>query len=597
MLIKKDRLLTKNDIISFGFGVVTSFGCLAFTPFPKVISLAGGVVMLGLFKEFKKDIFTQSKRNNFLSFFRVLNAQIRDLNLHGVIITFVSLESFTAILDVYFDNYIRFEISNWIYPLNFLLAVPIWLMVHFQRNCSRVKIMQEKADFNFGDNIKILDSINNELTVYSSIHLKDEHKEKLSLVANSHVTNIIQDLYRKNIFVIKTSYGKEDKYRKLEKGTIERLEQILLDKKDKPIYVATQENEAELSHEFTSKINPKRMLREMIDIEHKLGIRKGYLSITHDNGSFKFRVKKDVNRVYILDEIIAKVKKPEKMELPLILGADYSNGSIIFEDLLNIKHLLIAGKTGSGKSCTFKCIIESLMYFNQNISWYMIDFADSALVRYEDFSNVRYVESDSTSVLTGINDILQEYEIRKKMFRLNHVENISEHNSLIPDNKIPYIILAIDEANGFKSEWDKKEFEPLETKMKTILQRGRKYGIFTIHAVQQTNDNDYVKSWKTQFTRLAHLLEDYIDTQNITTNKELQQLIPNLTIGEFYLLSDSATTKIKGCLSNKDHDKLYEILKGVYKNVEEDQTEDQTIIEIDENKENDHTQPKTATEI
>lgn len=587
MLIKRDKTITKNDLILFGAGSLASLGCLAFTQYPIISCVGGGLVVLGLFKSLKHSMFAQAERNNFISFFRVLNAQIRDLNSSGVIITFVVLEAITAIVDHYL------QVSNWFYPMHALTSVPIWLMVHFNKNCKRVKAMQVKANNSFNGELQILDSINDKLTVYSEVHLKDEHKEKLALTCNSHVTNIIQDLYRKNIFVITHSYGKEGKYRKMEKGTIERLEQILLDKKDKPIYIATQENEAELSHEFTSKINPKKMIREMADIEHKLGIKKGYLSITHDNGAYQFRVKKDVDRTYILDDVIARVKKPANMQLPFILGADYSNGSIIFEDLLNVKHLLIAGKTGSGKSCTFKAIIESLMYFNQNISWYMIDFAESALVRYENFNNVKYIESDSSSVLAGINEIIKEYERRKKLFRMNHVENIKEYNNLVPDNKIPFIILAIDEANGFKTEWDKQEFESIEKLVKRILQRGRKYGILDINAVQQTNDNDFVKSWKTQFTRLAHLLEDYIDCQNVTTNKELQQLIPKLGVGEFYLLSDSETKKIKGCLSDKDHDKLYEILKEAYKDVENDIP----VIEIDENKENSQPQPETAIEI
>jgi hypothetical protein len=583
MVLKRDKFLTKNDLISFGCGTITSLIPLVFTDYNKLLSVVGGVVTLGIFKSLKYSLYTQSKREHYISFFRVLNSQLRSLNINGVIVTFICLEGITGILNHYF------EVPKWIYPIHLIIALPIWLGMYFINNCAKVKRMQITADSkdSFNGRIQILDDFNGIMTIYSVIPLKEEHKALLDLVCTSHVLSITQDLYRKNIFYINYSYGKEDRYRKLEKGTIDRLEQILIDKKDKPQYIGTQENEAELIHEFTSRINPKRMIREMVDIEHKLGIKKGYMSIDQDQGVYRFRIKKDVDRTYILDDVISRVKRPDNLELPLILGADYSNGSIIFDDLAKIKHLLIAGKTGSGKSCTFKGIIESLMYFNQNIAWYMLDFADSALVRYEDFNNVKYIESDSISVLTEVNEILEEYNNRKSMFRLNHVESIKDYNNLIPDNKIPYIILAIDEANGFKTEWNKKEFEPLEQKMKTILQRGRKYGIFTIQAVQQTNDNDYVKSWKTQFTRLAHLLEDYIDTQNVTTNKELQQLIPTLGTGEFYLLSETGATKIKGCLSDKEHDKLYSILKGAY----------QDVTKVEEINGTSQNQPRTAIEI
>jgi hypothetical protein len=111
---------------------------------------------------------------------------------------------------------------------------------------------------------------------------------------------------------------------------------------------------------------------------------------------------------------------------------------------------------------------------------------------------------------------------------------------------------------------DTKEFTSMEKSIKTLLQRGRKYGMLIVMAVQQTNDRDFVKSWKTQFTRIAHLLEDSIDCQNITTKKEYQQLIPTLKTGEFYVLSESDNYKLKACLTDNKYNELYKILKEGY---------------------------------
>ena len=224
---------------------------------------------------------------------------------------------------------------------------------------------------------------------------------------------------------------------------------------------------------------------------------------------------------------------------------------------------MIAGKTGSGKSCTFKGIIESLMYYNDNIIWYMLDFADSALTKYQKFYNVKYIESEIPEINKALEELLNEYTKRKKTFRDNEVENIQEYNSKA-NSKLPYIIFAIDEANAFKSEMDNKEFSTMEKSIKTLLQRGRKYGMLIVMAVQQTNDRDFVKSWKTQFTRIAHLLEDNIDCQNITTKKEYQTLIPSLKTGEFYILSESDNYKLKACLTDNKYNELYKTLKEGY---------------------------------
>lgn len=412
--------------------------------------------------------------------------------------------------------------------------------------------MKFKDDYNFGAVFRI-----------NNGSIEDINRNNLATCFNARIIEFELLPKSNNTFYVEFGEVQETKYSKYPKGSLERLIHVLETLNLKPEYLGSQETESELAYNFTTSMNPKRIQRLLIDIEHKFGIRKGYLSFDFDNGQISFYIKKDVDKIYILDEIIGNVKVDKQLELPFVLGVDYSTGTTVISDLVDLKHLLIAGKTGSGKSCTMKCIIESLMYFNQNISWVMLDFAESALVRYEDFTNVKYLESDPSSVLDGINKILNEYDYRKALFRENKIENLQEYNKLKNDSKLPYLILAIDEANGFKTEWETVDLNPVEVKMKTILQRGRKYGIFTIHSVQQSNDKDYVKSWKTQMTRLAHLLEDYVDAGNLTTNKELQQVIPKLNTGEFYLLSESVK-KMKGCLTNKRHDELFGILKGVY---------------------------------
>ena len=450
--------------------------------------------------------------------------------------------------------------------------------------------LREIVNNMFNGGIELLTRTRNEVYTFRIIKNDFEsiNKRILETALNSKILEMELMPKNRNWFYCKCGEITETSYTKLDKGSLDRLFFILELLKMNPKYISSQENEIEIIHTFQTSLNPKRIQRVLVDIEHKLGIKKNSLTMTYDHGVVCFIISKEVDNIYILDDVLPSIKKPKIQSLPFIMGMD-SSGIAQIEDLVELKHLLIAGKTGSGKSCTLKCIIETLMYWNQNIAWYMTDFAESALVRYENFRNVKFIESDFENFNNGIDEILEHQVGRMKKFRKLGVENIQEYNKQT-SKPYPYILFVVDEANGFKEEWDKKDFEIVKDKMKTILKRGRKYGIFTIHAVQQTNDNDYVKSWRTQMTRIGHLLEDLCDANNLTNKKEVAEKIPKLKTGEFYLITSDDCKKLKGCLTNKHFDKLYTVLKEVYTNVNE-------VIETTVSAKNSHETPVSATDF
>jgi FtsK/SpoIIIE family len=459
------------------------------------------------------------------------------------------------------------HLTNWelpllnLIPLSFLsykFDLPLWYafyplsLIEF---CTYKWIwIKKRKELNIIDNVKGI------CRIYSDTSLAKE-ETKIEMVINSSIHKINQHIKHKNIFIVQHSKKPND-YRRLDKGSLERLIQVLKDLNANPVFESSQENDIEITHNFTLTLNVKMLDRQIKNIEHKVGLKKGTLSVDQDKGIVSFNVKKDVSKIYILDEVIND--KPKNMQLPFVLGCDYKTGSVVIKDLLDVLHLLIAGTTGSGKSVTLHSIIQSLMYFNQNCCFYMLDFAEVELVKYKDFSNCKFIETDFQSIKNNILEIRQELDNRKNLFREYGVVNIKEYNNICPDNKIPYIVLTMDEANGLKEDLEKSEFEEIKDPIKALLKRGRKYGIIIIFAVQQTNDTDFVKSFRALCTRLGHLLNDHVDCNNLTTNKEVAGKIPDLGIGEFYLVSRGIKDipKMKGCLTG---DKLYEILKEVYR--------------------------------
>lgn len=528
-----------------------------------ILYLSNLVLSNGFYMRFRHNWLMQNKRSVIISLIKQLKETIVNPNhtrlTVSLLLTIVSFVVYDNYLDVWklSGKNILPELNSLHYGLTLPIGGLIYTMYNIRKSFNKVKCMQDKADKTI-NGLKIIEETKKVVLVTSTIPLDISYKSKLESIINSSISHIRRDKSVLNKYHIEL--GKND-YRKLEAGTIARLEQILINMKDKPNFINSTETDNEIVYKFTTILPIKRIMRLKDDINHKMGIGLNKGNIEVSNGYILYKISKDVTRTYLLDEVISDITV--KKDLEFILGVNMNNGNVVTDTLTNLKHLLIAGKTGSGKSCTFKCIIESLMYFHTNIVWYMLDFADSALVRYEDFYNVNYVESELQHIQSAIDELLKEYDKRKKAFRQLKVENIQEYNK-VNNEQLPYICFAIDEANAFKSEMDKKDFEPIEKQIKTLLQRGRKYGMFCLMAVQQTNDNDFVKSWKTQFTRIAHLLEDTIDCCNITTKKEYQQMIPTLQTGEFFVLSETDNYKLKGYLTNNEHNELYETLKKGY---------------------------------
>lgn len=455
--------------------------------------------------------------------------------------------------------------TNWqlpllnLIPLSFLsykLSLPLWYgfyplaLVEF---CSYkwywVKTRKE---------INVIDNVKGTCRIYSTNPLPEE--KQLQLQLNTSITKILVDEKNKRMFHVKHSKNPND-YRKLDKGSLERLTQVLKDLNGNPNFESSQENDVEVTYSFVITLNIRILDRQLKNIEHKTGLKKGTLTIDQDKGIVNFSIKKDVSKIYILDEMIPTVKRPDKMVLPFVLGCDIKTGKVIISDLVELNHLLIAGKSKMGKSSTFKSIIESLMYFNQNCAFYMIDFGESALPRYSNFSNCNYVESDLESITDTVKELTAEMQRRRALLRQEGVEKLSKSAS-----KLPYLILTVDEANGFKTILDLKKEDQLIKDIATLYFQGRKYGIYIIMAVQQTSDTYYVKPWKTQSTIISHYLANQIDVTNVSANQELQKIIPFLKTGEFVLDHEGDITKMKGCLTDDEFDKLYQILKQVYSN-------------------------------
>jgi S-DNA-T family DNA segregation ATPase FtsK/SpoIIIE len=158
-----------------------------------------------------------------------------------------------------------------------------------------------------------------------------------------------------------------------------------------------------------------------------------------------------------------------------LLGVDENNDTVLL-NMHDAVHVLIAGATGSGKSCLMKTIISSLMLHDVSALFVLID---PKRVEFFDYSkssrlyNNRVIENTSDAICT-LNALVEEMNVRYMTLKALHMRS-SEECSSMPD-----IYICVDELSFLILE-DKKKAEEYISKIGML---GRAAGIHLILATQ-----------------------------------------------------------------------------------------------------------------
>ncbi len=150
------------------------------------------------------------------------------------------------------------------------------------------------------------------------------------------------------------------------------------------------------------------------------------------------------------------------------------------------QHVLIAGKTGSGKSTLMHILITNLAlhYSPHEIQFYLIDFKKGVEFRAYaacglPHARVIAIESDrefGLSVLERLDAILQE---RGELFRQRGVQDVPSFRREFPTEVLPRLLLLIDEFQEFFTAEDRVSARAALL-LDRLIRQGRAFGI---HAV------------------------------------------------------------------------------------------------------------------
>ncbi len=182
--------------------------------------------------------------------------------------------------------------------------------------------------------------------------------------------------------------------------------------------------------------------------------------------------------------------------LSFAVGKNIS-GKPIVADLPKMRHLLIAGTTGSGKSVMTNTLIMSLLFRNSpsDMRLIIVDPKQVEMVAYNGIPHLLTpIITDTTKAFSAMKWAANEMDLRYKLMAEHHVKNIADYNEKIakedakgkdkPDDapsKMPYIVIVIDEMSDLMMQAG-KELEPLIVR---IAQLGRAAGMHLVLATQK----------------------------------------------------------------------------------------------------------------
>ncbi len=231
------------------------------------------------------------------------------------------------------------------------------------------------------------------------------------------------------------------------------------------------------------------------------------------------------------------------MELPCAIGRTVTN-EIFMADLAEMPHLLVAGATGQGKSVGLNVILMSLLHKKTPDELRLI-LIDPKKVELNLYSKIEssYLASpvitepeDAEQKLEAVCDLMDErYELLSSV----GVRNIKEYNALSIVEKLPYVVVVIDEYGDLVMTSGKQ----MERAICRIAQKARAVGIHMIISTQRPSATIVTGNIKANFpTRIAFRTTTGTDSRVILDQTGAERLTGK---GDMIFFSGADTTRMQ----------------------------------------------------
>lgn len=246
-------------------------------------------------------------------------------------------------------------------------------------------------------------------------------------------------------------------------------------------------------------------------------------------------------------------KKIEQHKLTCVLGLS-PNGNPLTADLNSVGHILVGGQQASGKTSALNTLLLSLicLHYPYELKLALFDFKGSAFSMYEEIANLfltsfagdTSIANNSKSTAMLLSGLESDFSIRKNLFSMAAVSNISEYNGkylagdLNPSDRhqfLPYLIVAIDELSDLLDNPNAKNV------LYNLLSDGAQLGIHVIAATRQRIRRTLLsEEMKKAFQgRISFRQETSLDSKSILDTSEAENLF---AIGDGLFLDTTSST-------------------------------------------------------
>lgn len=225
-----------------------------------------------------------------------------------------------------------------------------------------------------------------------------------------------------------------------------------------------------------------------------------------------------------LKDLLASPEIEKAGPLTFILGRDVS-GLPALADLSAMPHLLIAGATGTGKSVMINSLLTTLLYRNSPSELKLI-LVDPKRVELTPFNGVPHllapVITEDDQTISALKWATAEMQRRYKLFTEAGKRNISEYNGTKPEERMPYIVIVIDEMAQLMGTAGRDA----EGLIVQLAQLARATGIHLVLATQRPSVNVITGLIKANIpARIAFTVASQIDARTILDQSGAEKLL------------------------------------------------------------------------
>ena len=264
--------------------------------------------------------------------------------------------------------------------------------------------------------------------------------------------------------------------------------------------------------------------------------------------------------VRLKELILATQAKAAKMKLPIFLGKDVEGRPLCY-DLADMPHLLIAGRTGTGKSVCLNTVLQSFLFTRRPDECRLI-LIDPKQVEFSGYANIPHLmhpvvtkNEKAEAILAWAVDKMEE---RYELLRRARVRNIASYNELAWDEilrrvdpqdenergklprKMPYVVIVIDEVGDLLMSMKKE----VESHIIRLAQKSRAAGIHLILATQRPTVDVVTGLIKSNLpARICFQVASRSDSGVVLDEKGAEKLLGR---GDMLFLQPGTSTLVRG---------------------------------------------------